>query len=284
MQILHTAAEVKARLRPLQAQGIKVGLVPTMGALHEGHLSLVRQLAPDVEVVAASIFVNPMQFGPKEDLAKYPRDLAGDAAKLASVGCHLVYAPDAIDVYPPGFQTAVEVSEVSQGLCGAVRPGHFRGVTTVVMKLFQVVRPDIAIFGEKDFQQLTVIRRVVDDLNLPVKIVGAPTVRAEDGLALSSRNRYLSAAERALAPAIYHALDQARRRLESGDTDYAGMQQAGLAAMAGAGIKPEYFEVRTADRLAPPQASDIRLVVLAAGRLGKARLIDNIQCTAPRRA
>ena len=236
MQILHTAAEVKARLRPLQAQGIKVGLVPTMGALHEGHLSLVRQLAPDVEVVAASIFVNPMQFGPKEDLAKYPRDLAGDAAKLASVGCHLVYAPDAIDVYPPGFQTAVEVSEVSQGLCGAVRPGHFRGVTTVVMKLFQVVRPDIAIFGEKDFQQLTVLRQMASDLALDVEVRGAPLVRDPDGLAMSSRNAYLSPEEaraRAVdltrAPRRSHRLRGRRARRRR-----AARPGAGLAGGGGA--------------------------------------------------
>ena len=163
------------------------------------------------------------------------------------------------------------------------RPGHFQGVATVVVKLLCLVQPDVAIFGEKDFQQLTVIRRVVDDLNLPVKIVGAPTVRAEDGLALSSRNRYLSAAERAAAPAMYRALDTARRRLEVGDMDYAGMQAEGLAALAQAGFRPEYFEVRTADRLAVPTAGDVHVVVLAAGRIGKARLIDNIQCAAPRR-
>jgi pantoate--beta-alanine ligase len=168
-------------------------------------------------------------------------------------------------------------------LCGTFRPGHFQGVATVVVKLLCLVQPDVAIFGEKDFQQLTVIRRVVDDLNLPVKIVGAPTVRADDGLALSSRNRYLSESERAAAPALYRALDKARRRLDAGDQDYAGMQAEGLDALAQAGFRPEYFEVRTADRLAIPTADDLHLVVLAAGRIGKARLIDNLQCTAPRR-
>lgn len=276
MQILHTAAEVKARLRPLQAQGIKVGLVPTMGALHEGHLSLVRQLAPDVEVVAASIFVNPMQFGPKEDLAKYPRDLAGDAAKLASVGCHLVYAPDAIDVYPPGFQTAVEVSEVSQGLCGAVRPGHFRGVTTVVMKLFQVVRPDIAIFGEKDFQQLTVLRQMASDLALDVEVRGAPLVRDPDGLAMSSRNAYLSPEERARALSISRGLGAARAAYEGGERDSAVLLGLVRASLEVAALTPEYLELRSFRELRALERAEDPCVVLVATRVGGTRLIDNV--------
>jgi pantoate--beta-alanine ligase len=276
VQILHTAAEVKARLRPLQAQGIKVGLVPTMGALHEGHLSLVRQLAPDVEVVAASIFVNPMQFGPKEDLAKYPRDLAGDAAKLASVGCHLVYAPDAIDVYPPGFQTAVEVSEVSQGLCGAVRPGHFRGVTTVVMKLFQVVRPDIAIFGEKDFQQLTVLRQMASDLALDVEVRGAPLVRDPDGLAMSSRNAYLSPEERARALSISRGLGAARAAYEGGERDGAVLLGLVRASLEVAALTPEYLELRSFRELRALERAEGPCVVLVATRVGGTRLIDNV--------
>jgi pantoate--beta-alanine ligase len=186
-------------------------------------------------------------------------------------------------MYPQGSvgSTVIDVPGLTDVLCGAFRPGHFQGVATVVVKLLCLVQPDVAIFGEKDYQQLTVIRRVVQDLNVPVRIVGAPTVRAEDGLALSSRNRYLDPEERAKAPALYRALDQARRRLESGDTAFTEIEAEGLAAISAAGIKPEYFEVRTADRLDRPSDTDVELVVLTAGRLGKARLIDNLQCRAP---
>jgi pantoate--beta-alanine ligase len=189
-------------------------------------------------------------------------------------------------MYPQGSvgSTVVDVPGLTDILCGEFRPGHFQGVATVVVKLLCLVQPDVAIFGEKDYQQLTVIRRVVEDLNLPVKIVGAPTVRADDGLALSSRNRYLSPEERAAAPAIYRALDRARRRIEAGDLDHAAMQAEGRAALEAAGITPDYFEVRTADRLLRPAGTEKELVVLAAGRLGKARLIDNLQCRAPTRA
>jgi pantoate--beta-alanine ligase len=186
-------------------------------------------------------------------------------------------------MYPQGSvgSTVIDVPGLTDVLCGAFRPGHFQGVATVVVKLLCLVQPDVAIFGEKDYQQLTVIRRVVQDLNVPVRIVGAPTVRAEDGLALSSRNRYLDPEERAKAPALYRALDQARRRLESGDTAFTEIEAEGLAAISAAGIKPDYFEVRTADRLDRPSDTDVELVVLTAGRLGKARLIDNLQCRAP---
>jgi pantoate--beta-alanine ligase len=235
--------------------------------------------------VISSIFVNPMQFGPSEDFSAYPRTPDDDANLLREYGVDALFQPTVEEMYPAGSvgSTVIDVPGLTDILCGVYRPGHFQGVATVVVKLLSLVQPDVAIFGEKDFQQLTVIRRVVDDLNLPVKIVGAPTVRAEDGLALSSRNRYLSAADRVAAPAMYRALDKARRRIEAGDTDYSGMQAEGLAAMNAAGIKPDYFEVRTADRLAVPTPADVNVVVLAAGRLGKARLIDNLQCTAPRR-
>lgn len=275
MQILKTAAAVKARLRPLQAQGIRVGLVPTMGALHDGHLSLARQIASDVEVVVASIFVNPMQFGPREDLAKYPRDLAGDAAKLETAGVHVIYAPDVADVYPPGFQTAVEVAEVSQGLCGAVRPGHFRGVTTVVAKLFHVVRPDVAIFGEKDFQQLTVLRQMVRDLALDVEVRGAPLVRDPDGLAMSSRNAYLSAAERAQALSLSRGLRAAAEAHGRGERSGAQLIAIARAALAEAGLVPEYLELRAFTDLAPLENADGPCVILVATRVGSTRLIDN---------
>lgn len=275
MQILRTAAEVKARLRPLQAQGIRVGLVPTMGALHDGHLSLARQIAGDVEVVVASIFVNPMQFGPQEDLAKYPRDLQGDAAKLESAGVHVIYAPDVTDVYPPGFQAAVEVSEVTQGLCGAVRPGHFRGVTTVVMKLFQIVRPDLAIFGEKDFQQLTVLRQMARDLALDVEVRGAPLVRDPDGLAMSSRNAYLSTEDRARALSISRGLRAAAEAYGRGERDGAALLGIVRSSLDAAALVPEYLELRRFQDLAPLARADEPAVVLVATRVGSTRLIDN---------
>jgi pantoate--beta-alanine ligase len=226
-----------------------------------------------------------MQFGPAEDFSAYPRTPDDDAGLLGAYGVDALFHPTVEEMYPAGSvgSTVVDVPGLTDILCGVVRPGHFQGVATVVVKLLCLVQPDVAIFGEKDFQQLTVIRRVVEDLNLPVKIVGAPTVRAEDGLALSSRNRYLAPDERAAAPAMYRALDKARRKLEAGDTNYAGMQAEGLAALVQAGFRPDYFEVRTADRLAVPTLDDVNIVVLAAGRIGKARLIDNIECTAPRR-
>jgi pantoate--beta-alanine ligase len=257
--------------------------VPTMGNLHLGHASLMAAAHLHGRRVISSIFVNPLQFGPSEDFSAYPRTPDDDGNLLREYGVDALFQPTVEEMYPQGSvgSTVVDVPGLTDVLCGAFRPGHFQGVATVVVKLLCLVQPDVAIFGEKDYQQLTVIRRVVQDLNLPVTIVGAPTVRAEDGLALSSRNRYLSIDERATAPAIYRALDKARRRLEAGDTAYASIEAEGLAAIGAAGIKPDYFEVRTAARLEPPTERDVHLVVLAAGRLGKARLIDNLQCTAP---
>jgi pantoate--beta-alanine ligase len=262
-----------------------IAFVPTMGNLHMGHASLMSAAHLHGRRVISSIFVNPMQFGPAEDFSAYPRTPDDDSNLLGAYGVDALFHPTVEEMYPAGSvgSTVVDVPGLTDILCGVVRPGHFQGVATVVVKLLCLVQPDVAIFGEKDFQQLTVIRRVVEDLNLPVKIVGAPTVRAEDGLALSSRNRYLSPGERAVAPAMYRALDKARRKLEAGDTNYATMQAEGLEALAQAGFRPDYFEVRTADRLAVPTPDDVNIVVLAAGRIGKARLIDNIQCNAPRR-
>ncbi len=260
-----------------------IAFVPTMGNLHLGHASLMAAAHLHGRRVISSIFVNPMQFGPMEDFSAYPRTLPDDEGLLHEYGVDALFHPTVDEMYPQGSigSTVVDVPGLTDVLCGAFRPGHFQGVATVVVKLLCLVQPDVAIFGEKDYQQLTVIRRVVQDLNLPVKIVGAPTVRAEDGLALSSRNRYLSTDERARAPAIYHALDGARRRLESGDSDYPAIEAEGRARITRAGIAPDYFEVRTADRLDRPTGTEVDLVVLAAGRLGKARLIDNLQCRAP---
>src|SRR5512137_1279324 len=285
MRIISTIAELRAVVREWRLARESIAFVPTMGNLHAGHASLVGAAHLHGRRVVASVFVNPLQFGPNEDYAAYPRTPDEDAALLTEQGVDVLLLPTVEEMYPLGVagSTIVDVPDLSGILCGAFRPGHFQGVATVVVKLLNLVQPDVGIFGEKDYQQLTIIRRSVEDLCLPVQIVGAPTVRADDGLALSSRNRYLSVAERAAAPAMYRALDRARRRLETGDTDYSGMQAAGLDALARAGFRPEYFEVRTADRLAVPTENDVHVVVLAAGRIGKARLIDNIQCTARRR-
>jgi pantoate--beta-alanine ligase len=285
MQTITRIADLRDTVTRWRLGRESIAFVPTMGNLHMGHASLMSAAHLHGRRVISSIFVNPMQFGPSEDFSAYPRTPQDDHELLRDYGVDALFQPTVDEMYPAGSvgSTVVDVPGLTDVLCGAFRPGHFQGVATVVVKLLCLVQPDVAIFGEKDYQQLTVIRRVVEDLNLPVRIVGAPTVRADDGLALSSRNRYLSEAERAAAPAMYRALDRARRRLEAGDTDYAALQGEGLAALVAGGIKPDYFEVRTAHRLAPPQPGDVHLVVLAAGRLGKARLIDNLQCTAPLR-
>jgi len=228
------------------------------------------------------VFVNPLQFGPNEDYHAYPRTPEDDSALLGAQGVDVLFLPTVEEMYPLGSagSTIVDVPGLSGILCGAFRPGHFQGVATVVVKLLNLVQPDVGIFGEKDYQQLTIIRRSVEDLCLPVDIVGAPTVRADDGLALSSRNRYLSAAERAVAPTVYRALDRARRRLEGGDADIAAIEQEGIEALRAAGFRPDYFEVRMAGTLMRAQGQDIDVVVLTAARLGRARLIDNVQCRA----
>jgi pantoate--beta-alanine ligase len=283
MQTITRIAELREVVTEWRLGRESIAFVPTMGNLHMGHASLMAAAHLHGRRVISSIFVNPLQFGPSEDFSAYPRTLDDDGNLLREYGVDALFNPSVDEMYPQGSvgSTVIDVPGLTDVLCGAFRPGHFQGVATVVVKLLCLVQPDVAIFGEKDYQQLTVIRRVVQDLNVPVRIVGAPTVRAEDGLALSSRNRYLDPEERAKAPALYRALDQARRRLESGDTAFAAIEAEGLAAISAAGIKPDYFEVRTADRLDRPSDTDVDLVVLTAGRLGKARLIDNLQCRAP---
>jgi len=283
MQTLTRIAELRELVTGWRLARESIAFVPTMGNLHLGHASLIGSAHLHGRRVVASVFVNPLQFGPSEDFSAYPRTPDDDASLLAEQGVDALFTPTVAEMYPGGssVSTIIDLPELTSILCGVYRPGHFQGVATVVVKLLCLVQPDVAIFGEKDYQQLTVIRRVVEDLNVPVKIVGAPTVRAEDGLALSSRNRYLSAEERATAPRLYRALDHARRRIESGDTDIAAIEGEGRRALEDAGIRPEYFEVRTADHLARPVGQDLNLVVLAAGRLGRARLIDNLQCRCP---
>jgi pantoate--beta-alanine ligase len=283
MQTLTRIGDVRALVRGWRMAGETIAFVPTMGNLHAGHASLIAAAHHHGRRVVASVFVNPLQFGPNEDYAAYPRTPKEDAALLTAQGVDALLLPRVEEVYPLGVaeNTIVEVPGLSDILCGAFRPGHFRGVATVVVKLLNMVQPDVAIFGEKDYQQLTIIRRAVEDLCLPVRILGAPTVRAEDGLALSSRNRYLDDAERGIAPELYRALDGARRRLAAGETDLAAIEGEGLASLRAAGFRPDYFEVRAAGTLARPQGRDVDLVVLAAARLRRARLIDNVQCRAP---
>lgn len=282
MQTITCIAELRELVREWRFAHESIAFVPTMGNLHAGHASLIGAAHVHGRRVVASVFVNPLQFGPNEDYSAYPRTPEADAALLVEQGVDVLFLPTVEEMYPEGVagSTIVDVPDLSGILCGKYRPGHFQGVATVVVKLLNLVQPDSAIFGEKDYQQLTIIRRSVHDLCLPVKIVGAPTVRADDGLALSSRNRYLAAEERSVAPLVYRSLDRARRRLEAGETDLAAIEHDGLEALRGAGMRPDYFEVREAETLAEPRGQDIDVVVLAAARLGRARLIDNVQCRA----
>ena len=275
MQTIRDRASLKAAVAALRETGARVALVPTMGALHAGHMALIEAARrPGVRVVA-SIFVNPRQFAPGEDLAKYPRREAGDARMLGEAGCDILWAPPVEEMYPDGFATTISVSGVSEGLDGASRPGHFDGVATVVAKLFNQVSPDIAYFGEKDFQQLAVIRRMVADLDMAVEIVGVPTQREDDGLALSSRNVYLLPDERERAVALPRVLGVAARAIGRGDDPAVTLADA-RATLGTAGFVVDYVELADAETLAPnPDAGRPRRL-LAAARMGTTRLIDNI--------
>lgn len=284
MNMVKTLRELRAAVAQARAEGKQIGFVPTMGNLHAGHVSLVEIAAQRADFVVASIFVNPLQFGAGEDLDKYPRTLAADQEKLLAAGCHLLFHPDVAEIYPHGMgdQTRVSVPGVSEGLCGASRPGHFEGVATVVTKLFNMVQPDLAVFGEKDYQQLAVIRALVQDLNMPIQIIGAPTQRAEDGLALSSRNGYLSDEQRAAAPALYRGLQTIAEELRRGARDYARFIETTQAQQRTAGFIPDYLEIRNALNLRPAQVDDHHLVILTAAQLGSTRLIDNLVVELPR--
>jgi pantoate--beta-alanine ligase len=279
MDTLTTISAVREQVRRWRNEGRRVAFVPTMGNLHAGHMSLIEAARRHGDRFVASIFVNPMQFGPNEDYAHYPRTPQQDERMLAEAGCSLMFMPDVAEIYPNGAEraTRVDVPNLSRILDGEFRPGHFEGVSTIVATLFHIVEPDVAVFGEKDFQQLTIIRRMVADLCLPVEIVGAPTVRDSDGLAMSSRNQYLSPTERQTAPRIYQTLLAAANRLKAGDTEFASIERTGVAALEQAGMKPDYFSIRRAQDLGAPAPDTRHLVVLTAARLGKARLIDNVQ-------
>jgi pantoate--beta-alanine ligase len=280
---LTTVGGVRAQVLEWRAQGLKIGFVPTMGNLHAGHMSLLAAARYRANRVISSIFVNPLQFGQGEDFSQYPRTPADDEQLLAEAQCDAVFMPGVEELYPDGGSqaTLVSVRGLSDILCGAFRPGHFDGVATVVAKLFGIVQPDVAVFGEKDFQQFVIIHKMTTELAIPVDIVGAPTVRAQDGLALSSRNRYLSTEERAQAPAIYRALHRAVERLAAGERDVSGVEAEGRGAIEAAGLRVDYFSVRSARDLAPPASGLHDLVVLTAARLGRARLIDNLRARWP---
>ncbi|OWJ94280.1 pantoate--beta-alanine ligase [Pseudomonas sp. A46] len=278
MITVKTVRELRAAVARARSEGKRIGFVPTMGNLHAGHVALVEKASQRTDFVVTSIFVNPLQFGPNEDLAKYPRTLVADQEKLVAAGCQLLFHPDVEDMYPDGMdgQTRVNVPLVSEGLCGESRPGHFEGVATVVSKLFNMVQPDLAVFGEKDFQQLAVIRKLVRDLNMPIQIIGEPTVRAEDGLALSSRNGYLDEGQRAAAPALYRTLQRLANAIREGRRDFAGLEQEGRDELAAAGFRPDYLEIRESLNLRRADVEDQHLVILAAAFMGNTRLIDNL--------
>lgn len=276
--LITSAAEMQARSGAWRAQGKRIGFVPTMGSLHEGHVSLMRLLRPRCEVLVASIFVNPIQFGPQEDLARYPRDLKHDLELCERVPCDAVFHPAAEDIYPEGFRTHVEVSELTDHLCGPFRPGHFRGVTTVVGILFNVVQPHLAAFGQKDAQQALVLERMVRDLHMPIEMILGATLRESDGLAMSSRNVYLQPDERLQATALYHALQLAKKMIEAGERHAERMTIAMTDLIEREVTAPviEYVSVVDRERLQPLERLRGRFLIALAVRLGKTRLIDNM--------
>jgi pantoate--beta-alanine ligase len=281
MNTVKTVRELRAAVARARSEGKRIGLVPTMGNLHSGHAALVLKAAQRTDFVVASIFVNPLQFGPNEDLATYPRTLPADQEALLQAGCHLLFTPSVDEMYPHGmeYQTRVSVPHLSEGLCGGSRPGHFEGVATVVSKLFNMVQPDLAVFGQKDFQQLAVIRALVRDLNMPIQIIGEPTVRAADGLALSSRNIYLTEEQRAAAPALYRAIKLIADGIQSGEHDVQRLRAEALKLIEAAHFRLDYLEVRNATTLLPTTATDHDLVIMAAAYQGTTRLIDNLHLT-----
>lgn len=278
MHIVNTIAQLRETISNARAQGMHIGFVPTMGNLHEGHLTLVKRAKEVSDYVVVSIFVNPLQFAAHEDLDKYPRTPEQDANLLTSAGADLLFMPTVQEMYPVSLQmqTKVCVPDITTLLEGASRPGHFDGVSTVVTKLFNMVQPDTALFGEKDYQQLAVIRRMTADLCLPIEIIGVATVRADDGLALSSRNGYLTTDQRALAPTIYAMLTDAKSKLEQGRRDIDQIEREAIKVLQQAGFKPDYVHIRDGVTLRDVLPDSKSLVILAAASLGNTRLIDNV--------
>jgi pantoate--beta-alanine ligase len=279
MLVVETESELRRVILEQKRQGNRVGFVPTMGNLHEGHLQLVKLALQRADFVVASIFVNPLQFGENEDFDKYPRTHQADIEKLTGAGCSLLFLPSVQTIYPKPMeqQTRVEVPDLSDILCGESRPGHFVGVATVVCKLFNLVSPDVAVFGEKDYQQLMVIRHMTLDLCLPIEIIGAPIVREDDGLAMSSRNGYLDTMQRQLAPKLYEVLSETADKLGKGDKGFEQLEQEAVNNINKLGFRTDYFVIRRADDLQLPEANETDIVILVAAWLGNTRLIDNIQ-------
>lgn len=276
MKIFKTIEEIRSYLSKVRQEGKTIGLVPTMGYLHQGHLSLVHEAKLRCDIVVVSIFVNPTQFGPNEDYQTYPRDLTRDAALVADAGVAAIFSPAAEEMYPRGFSSFVDVTGVSETLCGASRPGHFRGVATVVSKLFNIIRPDLAFFGRKDFQQVLVIRRMAEDLNMAIKIVDVPIVREEDGLALSSRNVYLSEAERKAALVLHRSLNMARDKVKEGERSINQLRELVIKKIASEPLANiDYVEVLSIPDLKPLAVLESNALLALAVRFGKTRLIDN---------
>lgn len=281
MKVTERKDELQELLREWRRGGDHIALVPTMGNLHSGHASLVEIAREHAERVVVTVFVNPTQFGEDEDFDEYPRTIERDTRKLRKIGADVLFVPDVETVYPFGIEhaTQVTVPYLTDNFCGSFRPGHFDGVTTVVARLFAVVQPDVAVFGQKDYQQQLVIRRMAVDLSLPIEIIAAPTIREDDGLAMSSRNAYLTAEERALAPSFHETLAAISTELQNGRRDFAELEQKAIADLASLGFETEYVAVRRADDLSMPTRDCDEIVVLAAVRLGKTRLIDNVVVT-----
>ena len=278
LRVVNNLAALRAQVRQWRADGQRIGFVPTMGNLHAGHLALVAQARQRADRVIVSIFVNPLQFGPGEDFASYPRTLEADRQQLATARADLLFVPEVTELYPRGqaAQTRIEVPGLSDILCGASRPGHFIGVATVVCKLLNMVQPHLVLFGEKDYQQLLVIRRMVEDLAMPAQIEGMATAREADGLAMSSRNGYLSPEQRRQAPQLYRILQRVAQAIADGRTDYADLERQAGIELSSAGLRPDYVSVRRAGDLGLPEPADRQLRVLAAAYLGQTRLIDNL--------
>ncbi|UZE95878.1 pantoate--beta-alanine ligase [Alkalimarinus alittae] len=278
MKTVHTIKELRSIVAQQRKKGQRIVFVPTMGNLHEGHISLVTEGLTHGDFVITSIFVNPMQFGANEDLDSYPRTLEQDQQKLSQAGNHLVFAPSAKEIYPQGMdnQSKVIVPDITEFHCGASRPGHFTGVSTVVMMLFNMVQPDVAIFGQKDFQQLAVIRKMVKDLFMPIQIIGLPTARDPDGLAKSSRNGYLSEEERAIAPRLSDIINLTGQKIQAGARDFTALSREAESLLLDNQFKPDYFNIVDSETLKPAAQTTESITILAAAYLGDTRLIDNI--------
>lgn len=278
MQVFHHCSSLRAKINEYRKSGKRIGFVPTMGNLHQGHLSLIEKAKQHSDIVVASIFVNRLQFGLNEDWDRYPRTLDADIQKLESVGCDLLFCPDEPEIYPNGMdeQARVVVPTMTDVLCGASRPGHFEGVTTVVSKLFNIVQPDQAVFGLKDFQQLAVIRRMVEDLCIPVDIIGAEIAREDDGLAMSSRNGYITEEERPKVTVLYHTLAWIKSEILAGNKQFLKLETQGLEKISAAGFSPDYLKICSSRTLDPAASDDDELTILGAMYTDKARLIDNL--------